>query len=208
MQPTRLAKTTPTTEKIPATAPGLCRIPDSDITWSCWAFATIDVDVTNDPLLSVEVLQRVTSGGVVMNFEPFESVVVKPKGFDRVDAGCVVIVLVSGPVEAVAWTTVTEITVEKGCLRTEVSVAFVAVLAGVELVEEGKSALVETEGGGACGESLCGKAGGMLADADATPILGAVDIVCESTVDSIDIDGAGVDFTYSGLKSMLSTQMR
>jgi hypothetical protein len=94
-----------------------------------------------------------------MNFEPFESVVVKPKGFDRVDAGCVVIVLVSGPVEAVAWTTVTEITVEKGCLRTEVSVAFVAVLAGVELVEEGKSALVETEGGGACGESLCGKAG-------------------------------------------------
>jgi len=58
--------------------------------------------VTNDPSLSVEVLQRVTSGGVVMSLDPFESVIVKTNGFDRVDAGRVVIVLVSNHPKAVA----------------------------------------------------------------------------------------------------------
>jgi len=113
MQTTRIVKTTPTAEKIPATAPGLCRIPDSDATSSCWAFATIDVAVTNDPLLSVQVLKIVTSGGVTIVVDPFESVVVEAKGFERVDAGCVVIVLVLSP-DAVVWITVTETMVEPG----------------------------------------------------------------------------------------------
>ena len=71
--------------------------PDSDATLSCRAFATTDVVVTNDPLLSVKVLMIVISGGVVIIATPFDSVVVETTGCERVDAGCVVIVLVSAP---------------------------------------------------------------------------------------------------------------
>ena len=63
--------------------------------FSCWGFATITVVVANHPLLSVEVLQRVTSGAVTTCFDPFESVDVEKTGFGRVDVGCVVIVLVA-----------------------------------------------------------------------------------------------------------------
>lgn len=47
-----------------------------------------------------------TSEGVVTDFDPFELVIVENTGFDRVEVGCVVIVLVLSP-EDVPGTTVT-----------------------------------------------------------------------------------------------------
>ena len=67
-------------------------------------FATTAVAVNNVPSPSVEVLQIVTSGGVVTTCDPTELVVVKTTGVDRVKVGCVVIV---SHVENVAGTTVT-----------------------------------------------------------------------------------------------------
>jgi hypothetical protein len=84
-------KTTPTAENIPATAPVLCRIPDAGER----SFATIAVAVDIVPFLFVEVLQTVTSAGVVTTCDPFELVVVENTGFGKVVVGCVVIVLVT-----------------------------------------------------------------------------------------------------------------
>jgi hypothetical protein len=137
MQTTRLPKTNPTTRKTPATAPGLCRTLylhawliryekwkrstylDSDNRLTGWAFATIDVVVTNDPSFSVQVLQRVTSGGVVIIIDPFASVVVETRGIDRVNTGFVIIVLVSP--EAVAWIVFTRDWWESNCQRRKCS---------------------------------------------------------------------------------------
>jgi hypothetical protein len=58
-------------------------------------FATIAVAVDIVPLLFVEVLQIVTSAGVVTTCEPFELVIVESTGFERVVVGCVVTVLVT-----------------------------------------------------------------------------------------------------------------
>ena len=66
--------------------------PVPDVRSACWGFATTAVAVNNTPLPSVEVLQRVTSGGVVITCDPIELVVVKTTAFDRVEVGCVVIV--------------------------------------------------------------------------------------------------------------------
>jgi hypothetical protein len=71
---------------------------------ACEGFATTAVVVNNIPSPSVEVLQIVTSGGVVTTCDPIELVVVKTTGVDRVEVGCVVIV---SDVEDVAGTTVT-----------------------------------------------------------------------------------------------------
>lgn len=78
--------------------------PVSDFRSACGEFATTAVAVNNSPLPPVEVLQRVTSGGVVITCNPSELVVVKTTGVDRVDVGCVVIV---SHLEDVAGTTVT-----------------------------------------------------------------------------------------------------
>jgi hypothetical protein len=79
--------------------------PVSDARSACGGFATTAVAVTNIPLPSVEVLQIVTSRGVVITSDPIELVVVKTTGFDRVEVGRVVNVLVS--VGDVAGTTIT-----------------------------------------------------------------------------------------------------
>jgi len=130
----------------------LCRIPVVDNRSAC-GFATTAVAVTNNPLPSVEVLQIVTSGGVVINCDPFELVVVKTTGIDRVKAGFVVIVLIS--LLDVSETTVTEVTVEpdsdvtvgpgSDVFRAEVSVIFDAVLLGVDWEFEAEGGFV---GGG------------------------------------------------------------
>ena len=78
--------------------------PVSDVRSACGGFATTAVAVINTPLPSVEVLQRVTSGGVVKTCDPIELVVVKTTGFGRVEVGCVVIV---SQLEDVTGTTVT-----------------------------------------------------------------------------------------------------
>jgi hypothetical protein len=70
--------------------------PDAD---GCGAFAAIAVAVTIVPLMFVEVVQIVTTEGVVTDLDPFDSVVVETRGFDRVEVGCVVIVLVFPPEE-------------------------------------------------------------------------------------------------------------
>lgn len=149
MRTTKPAKPSPTTVKIPATACGLFKTPVDSCCWSCWGFATTDVVVTNDPLLSVEVLIIVTSGGVKICVNPFESVDVEITGFGRVDAGCVVILV--STTEGDAATTVTEITVElagPSLDRTEVPVVGDAVLPRVESVEEGKVTVSEVGGVG------------------------------------------------------------
>ena len=61
---------------------------------SCWGLTTTDVAVTNDPLLSVKVLEIVISGGVIVTFDPYESVIVETTTFDRVNVGCVVMVFI------------------------------------------------------------------------------------------------------------------
>ena len=59
--------------------------PVSDVRSACGGFATTAVAVNNIPLPSVEVLQRVTSGGVVRTCDPSELVVVKTTAVDRVE---------------------------------------------------------------------------------------------------------------------------
>ena len=78
--------------------------PVSDVRSACGGFATTAVAVNNTPLPFVEVLQRVTSGGVVITCDPNALVVVKTTAFDRVEVGCVVIV---SHLEDVAETTIT-----------------------------------------------------------------------------------------------------
>jgi len=73
----------------------LCRIPVSDDRSASGGFATTAVAVNIVPLPSIEVLQTVTSGGVVITCDPFELVVVKTTRDERVEVGGVVIVLVS-----------------------------------------------------------------------------------------------------------------
>ena len=107
-----LFRSTPTTEKIPATAAVLCRIliwnyvnelkdrtrstyPVTVVSPVCGKFATTAVVVINTPSPFVVVLQIVTSGGVVITCDPFELVVVKTTRDERVEVGGVVIVLVS-----------------------------------------------------------------------------------------------------------------
>jgi hypothetical protein len=59
--------------------------PVSDVRSACGGFATTAVAVTNTPLPSVVVLQRVTRGGVVITCDPIELVVVKTTASDRVE---------------------------------------------------------------------------------------------------------------------------
>ena len=66
--------------------------PVSDDRSACGGFATTAVAVNNVPSPFVEVLQIVTSGGVVTICDPTELVVVKTTGLDKVEVGCAVIV--------------------------------------------------------------------------------------------------------------------
>lgn len=66
--------------------------PVSDDRSACGGFATTAVAVNNTPLPSVVVLQRVTSGGVVITSDPTELVVVKTIASDSVEVAFSVIV--------------------------------------------------------------------------------------------------------------------
>ena len=66
--------------------------PVSDVRSASGGFATTAVAVNNTPLPSVVVLQRVTSGGVVITSDPTELVVVKTIASDSVEVAFSVIV--------------------------------------------------------------------------------------------------------------------
>jgi hypothetical protein len=111
--PRMKAMSTPTTTKIPARAPSLCKSPVRVDDWPEegfeTGFATTWVVNITEPLGSVDVLTKVITGGVVKDARPSTPVSVTGTADDSVESGGTVTMLMM--VEGLGFTTVIETTV-------------------------------------------------------------------------------------------------